>query len=303
MKRVFLVLTAVMLFGLSSKAISKVAFIYNTDLIDANSFKSLLDNSSYVVTLIPIANTVSTDYSSYDVIITSAASILTKVQMDLLNLQSKPIIGMGSGGYRSFGQLLLAIGSPNGMSGNEHTMYVENATLTVYNSPIKINVNTGDSILLFSGEKSTSPARMIYVPTLTASIEGLLRYRPLYYSVLRQDGKYTFWGFTLSPTSMTQEGKDLFVNVVGNALTTFKLVTGVSSTRLNEPDLSIDRQGGLLSVNGEISGASFSIVDLNGKTVVNDQPQAQINLSGLNKGVYVFKIISAKGVVAKKFIY
>jgi hypothetical protein len=303
MKRFFLILIAVMLFGLSSKAISKVAFIYNTDLVDVNSFKTLLEGSNFSVTVIPIANTVSTDYSSYDVIITSASSVLTKIQMDTLNAKNKPIIAMGSGGYRSLGQLLLAIGSPNGMSGNENTMYVDNASLTVYNSPIKININTGDSIKLFSVAKSTSPARMIYVPTPTASIEGLLQYKALYYSVLRQNGKYTFWGFTLSPASMTQAGKDLFLNVVENGITTYKLITGVSTSKVTEPSLSVDRQNGLLTIKGVFSDASFSVVDLSGKTVVKAQPQAQINLSGLSKGVYVIKINSSKGVVAKKFIY
>ena len=303
MKRIFLVLTAVMLFGLSSKAISNVAFIYSTDQVDANSFKSLLETSSYAVTLVPVANTVTTDYSSYDLIITSATAILTQTQMDFLNAKNKPIIGISGGGYRSFGLLSLAIGSPNGMAGNENTMFVENPALTIYNSPTKINLSTGDSIKLFSVAKSTSPARMIYVPTATASIEGLLKYKPLYYSVLRQDKKYTFWGFSLSPASMTQEGKDLFVNVVGNGITTYKLLSALSTSKLNEPTLSIDRQRGLLTVNGEISGTTFSVVDMTGKTVVKEQPQAQINLSGLNNGVYVVKIISVNAVVAKKFIY
>jgi hypothetical protein len=303
MKRFFLILSAVMLFGLSSKAISNVAFIYNTDLVDANSFKTLLETSSYAVTLVPIASTVTTDYSSYDLIITSATSLLTQTQMDFLNAKNKPIIGIGSGGYRSFGLLSLAIGSPYGMSGNENTMFVENASLAVYNSPLKLNVNTGDSIRLFSVAKSTSPVRMIYVPTPIASIEGLLQYKSLYYSVIRQSGKYTLWGFTLSPASMTQAGNNLFVNLVGNAITTFKLLAGVSTPSVNESTLSVDLQRSLLTVNGIMGDATFSVVDLSGKTVVKEQLQAQINLSGLNKGVYVVKIITNKGAVAKKFIY
>jgi len=303
MKRLFLILTAVMLFGLSTKAISKIAFIYNTDLVDANSFKTLLETNSFAVTLISAANTVSTDYSSYDVIITSATSILTKAQMDLLNALNKPIIGIGGGGYRSFGELSLAIGSPNGMSGTEHSMNVENSNLTIYNTPHKITLSTGDSVRLFSVAKASSPARMIYVPTATATIEGLLRFRPLYYSVIRQAGKYTFWGFSLSPASMTQTGSNLFVNVVENAITTYKGLTSLSTAMKNEPTLFIDRQSGLLSISGVIGDATYSIVDLSGKTVVKDQSQTQIDLSGLNKGVYVVKITAMKEVVTKKIIY
>jgi hypothetical protein len=303
MKRFFLIICAVMLFGISTKAISKVAFIYSIDLVDVNSFKTLLETSNFAVTLVPIANTATTDYSGCDIIIISGSSVLTKIQMDVLNALNKPIIGIGGGGYRSFGTLLLAIGSPNGMSGNENTMYVENKNLTIYNSPTKITLSTGDSIKLFSGAKSISGARMIYVPTPTASIEGLLQFKNLYYSIIRQDKKFTFWGFTLSPASMTQAGSDLFINVVESAITAYKQVTDLSTHKVNDSSLYLDKQSSLLTINGVISDAVISVLDLSGKTVVKAQAQAQIDLSGLNKGVYVVKIISSKGVISKKFIY
>jgi hypothetical protein len=304
MKKILLVLFAVLLFGLSSHATSNVAFIYNTDLTNVNSFKALLEANSFTVTLIPVASTVSTNYAGYDVIIISASSSLTKAQMDTLNAKNKPIVSMSGGGYNSFGQLALAIGKPNGMSGNENTMLVEDAALSVYNSPNKIKANTGDSIRLFSVAASASPARMIYVPTPSASIEALLRFKALYYSVIRQNGKYTFWGFSLPPTSMTQEGQDLFVNVVVDAIIKYNLVTGISTAaNENEPSLSVDRQAGLLSVVGSVGDVAVSVVDFSGKTVVKSQLQTQINLSGLCKGVYVAKISSDTGVIAKKFIY
>ena len=293
-----------MLFGLSSNAITNAALIYNTDLTDANSFKTLLDANNFAVTVIPITNTITTNYAGYDVIITSPASQLTKTQMDTINAKNKPIVCLGSGGYRSLGTLLLSIGSPNGLAGNENTMFVENASLTVYNSPVKISVNTGDSLRLFSVAASASPARMIYVPTPSASLDGLLRYRPLYYPVIRQNGKYTFWGFTLSPASMTQAGKDLFVNVVADAITAYNLVSGISSTsKMDEPSLSVNKQTGLLSVAGISGNVAITVYDLNGRIVVNNQQQSQINLSSLTKGVYVVKISSSKGFVAKKFVY
>jgi hypothetical protein len=304
MKKFFLIMVAVMIFGVSSKATKNVAFIYSTDLATANSFKALLDTSGFTVTTVPIASTISTNYSNYDIIITSPAASLTLAQVDTINAKNKPILSMSGGGYNSFGLLSLAIGKPNGMSGNENTMIVENASLSVYTSPYNLNVSTGDSLRLFSVAASASPARMIYVPTPTASIEGLLKYKPLYYSVIRQNGKYTFWGFSLSPASMTQKGKDFFVNVVGGAIIAYNLVTGISSTsKMTELSLSVNKQNGLLSVAGIAGDASISVYDLNGKIVVKNQQQTQINLSSLTKGVYVVKIASSKGVVAKKFIY
>ncbi|MFZ4457050.1 MAG: T9SS type A sorting domain-containing protein [Bacteroidales bacterium] len=304
MKKLFLTIVAVMLFGLSSKATKNVAFIYSTDLVTANSFKALLDTSGFTVTTVPVASTISTNYSNYDIIITSPAASLTKAQVDTINAKNKPILSMSGGGYNSFGLLSLAIGKPNGMSGNENTMIVEDASLSVYTSPYNLNVSTGDSLKLFSVAASTSPAKMIYVPTPTASIEGLLKYKPLYYSVLRQNGKYTFWGFSLSPASMTQKGKDFFVNVVGGAITAYNLMTGISSTtKMDEPSLAVNKQTGLLSLAGITGDASISVYDLNGKIVVKTIQQNQISLSGLSKGAYVVKISSLKGIVAKKFIY
>ena len=297
-------MVAVMLFGVSSKATKNVAFIYSTDLATANSFKALLDTSGFTVTTVPISNTISTNYSNYDIIITSPAASLTLAQVDTINAKNKPILSMSGGGYNSFGLLSLAIGKPYGMAGNENTMIVEDAGLSVYTSPYNLNVSTGDSLRLFSVAASASPARMIYVPTPTASIEGLLKYKPLYYSVIRQNGKYTFWGFSLSPASMTQKGKDFFVNVLGGAIIAYNLVTGISATsKMNEPSLSVNKQNGFLSVAGIAGDASISVYDLNGKIVVKNQQQTQVNLSSLTKGVYVVKIASPKGVVAKKFIY
>ncbi|MDD2797675.1 MAG: T9SS type A sorting domain-containing protein [Bacteroidales bacterium] len=304
MKKPILLFVTVMLFSLSSKATSKAVFIYNTDLVTANSFKALLDTSGFTVTTVPIASTIGTNYSDCDIIITSPTASLTKAQVDTINSKNKPILSMSGGGYNSFGLLSLAIGKPNGMSGNENTMIVEDANLSVYTSPYNLNVSTGDSLRLFSVAASASPARMIYVPTPIASIEGLLKYKPLYYSVIRQNGKYTFWGFSLSPASMTQQGKDLFVNVVGDAIVAYNLVTGVSSTtRVGEPSLSVNRLTGILSIGGVNANASISVVDLSGKTVVKNQQQTHINLSGLNKGVYVVKVKTSNGIVAKKFVY
>ncbi len=303
MKKLLLVFLAVMLFGLSSKAISNAAFIYNTDLTDAQSFETFLEANGFAVTLIPIANTATTDYTGYNVIITSAASILSQTQADAIKALNKPIIGLGGGGYRSLGLMGLDIGTPNGMSGNENKMFVENATLTVFNSPIDITINTGDSIQLFTGLASASPARMIYVPTPKASIEGLLRFRPLYYAVIRQHGKYTFWGFTLSPASMTQNGKDLFVNVIADAIVTYSITALPKTNTLNEPTLQFNSQTKQLTVTGVSGDMELSVVDLSGKTLINSQLQNQINLLGLNKGVYVVKIKSANTVISKKFIY
>ena len=103
---------------------------------------------------------------------------------------------------------------------------------------------------------------------------------------------------------MTQAGKDLFVNVVADAITAYNLVSGISSTsKMDEPSLSVNKQTGLLSVAGISGNVAITVYDLNGRIVVNNQQQSQINLSSLTKGVYVVKISSSKGFVAKKFVY
>lgn len=302
MKKLSLFISFLLLLAVSSHATTNVAFIYNTDLVDVNSFKTLLEANNCSVTLVPVASTITTNYSTYDVVITSPASTLTKAQMDTLNSKNKPIVSMGSGGYKSLGQLSLSIGSPFGMSGTENTMYVEDASLGVYNSPNKITINSGDSLRLFSVAASSSPARMIYVPTPVATIEGLLRYRPLYYAVVRQNGKYTFWGFALSPASMTQAGKDLFVNTIADAVTKYALTTSISGVLKNLTDISIVHNSGSIAISGLTENGSISLYDIHGKSLLSSSNSRQIDVSGFKKGIYLLKIATPKGVVTRKII-
>ncbi len=299
MKKFILAMLIAACIGTQTKAVTRAAFIYNTDLTDANAFKTFLESNGFTVSLIAVANTITTNYSNYDVIITSPASSLTKEQMDTISSKNKPIVSMGSGGYNSLGQLSLEIGKPYGMSGTENTMFVENASLTVYNTPKKVSVSSGDSIRLFSVAATSSPARMIYVPVSKPYIEGLVRYRPLYYSVVRQNGKFTFWGFALSPASMTQAAKDLFINVASAPLAT----SIAEWSAQKEGKLVVNRQSATLTVGGYSGDETVSVYDLSGKMVIRSLQQPNISLSELKKGVYVVRIASTKGLISKKFVY
>ncbi len=305
MRKQLLIIITLMLLGLSAKAVTNAAFIYNTDLTDAQSFETLLEANGFAVTLIPVANVATTNYSTYDVVITSPATILSASQADVIKALSKPIVGLGSGGYRSLGAMALEIGSPYGMSGNANKMYVENAALDVFNSPIDISINTGDSIQVYTGLASASPARMIYVPTAKSYIEGILQFKPLYYSVIRQNSKYTFWGFSLSAANMTQHGKDLFVNTITDAITVFsKLPTALPAYGdQNELQLHFNPQTKLLTVEGFDANMELSVIDLNGKTLFKHQIQNKIHLTNLQKGIYVARVKTSNTVISQKIRY
>jgi len=104
---------------------------------------------------------------------------------------------------------------------------------------------------------------------------------------------------------MTQEGKDLFVNMLANSIVAFNNITTAlpKTNSLNEATLHLNSETKQLSVSGFAGALELSLVDLSGQTVIKNQLQNQINLFGLNKGVYVVKIKSANTVISKKFIY
>ena len=299
MKKLLLVFLAVMLFGMSSKAISNAAFIYSTDLTDANSFKTLLDANGFAVTLIPIANTETADFSGYDVIIISNGSWLSLEQMNSLNSKNKPIVGLGTGGGKSFDRLSLVIGYNGTGILNGNSITVHDASLTIFKAPFNLNTTNGATIQLY-----TTSSNVYCKVNPTGSTDGLLKVSS-YYSVTRQNNKYTFWGYSLSPASMTQEGKDLFVNMLANSIVAFNNITTAlpKTNSLNEATLHLNSETKQLSVSGFAGALELSLVDLSGKTVIKNQLQNQINLFGLNKGVYVVKIKSANTVISKKFIY
>jgi hypothetical protein len=194
-----------------------LAYIYSTDTTSANSYKSLLDANGYITTLIPMRNVATTDFSTYSLIIVGGDTGSDyqwgdSVSVSAIRDSGKPIIGLYSGGACLFQELGLSINWGHGMFFTESGIYVVKPNHTIFKSPNAIPVPPDQIVQLYS-----SPCSVLGEHVSSLSPEVLLLGRDVTYKghyPLVQERQNVFWGFTASPESMTEVGKDLFINVV-----------------------------------------------------------------------------------------
>jgi outer membrane protein assembly factor BamB len=195
-----------------------LAYIYSTDATSALSYKSLLDANGYSATLIPLSDVATTDFSTYAALIIGSDTGSMSSWSDIASVSavqdsSKPIIGLGEGGYALFGQLELDTGHPQGWHGSRNSIYVVDASHTIFKMPNAISIPRSKEILLYSSTEHVG----IYLPEIPSNIVVLGREvdSTTHYPLTLERDRYLLWGFTASPESMTEVGKDLFINVVG----------------------------------------------------------------------------------------
>lgn len=196
------------------------AYIYNTDVTTADDFVTFLESKGHPTTKITMSAVGGTNFSGYDLIIVGSDSGNLSAWGDnssgsQVNNSGKPIIGLGEGGYAFFGRISLAIGFPNGAhtsTPDSPLISVVDPTQVIFNSPIVIN--TQSPLQLY-----TSTAHVeIYAPsppqdvTLLGNLVGYPGYSPL----IKEGSRYILWGFTAGPSKMTEDGKDLFSNIIVN---------------------------------------------------------------------------------------
>jgi hypothetical protein len=195
-----------------------IAFIYSTDATGANSYKSLLEGDGYSVTLVPMGDVATTDFSVYDLILVGADTYTLQYDwgdadsVNAIDSSGKSIIGLGTGGACLFGELGLSISYGNAWNLTESSIYVVDPTHDIFTTPYFISVPEDRIIQLYEGGVY---CHSLYEPYLSPEVV-LLGREPddMSHYPLAQEGQYILWGFTASPESMTQVGKDLFLNVV-----------------------------------------------------------------------------------------
>ncbi len=194
--------------------------------------------------LILSSNIATTDFSKYDLIIIGN-DISTPSESDISKISNsaKPIIGLGEGGYSFFGGLGLKTGSPNGWHGSENSIYMVDKAHTVFNKPNSITIPTNNILQLYSSTGHVG----IYLSSVPSNVIVLGRENTdtTHYSFTLENSKYLLWGFTASPTSMTQTGKDLFINSVTYLVPHF--------------NVSINPPNGTIQINTDNENATFTL--------------------------------------------
>ncbi|MCJ7613331.1 hypothetical protein MUO71_00995 [Candidatus Bathyarchaeota archaeon] len=125
----------------------------------------------------------------------------------------KPVIGLGEGGYAFFGELELAIGSPNGAHGSRNSIEVIDPNSSLFSTPYSIEIPEDRVLQLYT---ETAHVGLYLWPTIPETVTALAADTNNfpYYLLATEYNRYLLWGFTESPQKMTEIGKTLFINVV-----------------------------------------------------------------------------------------
>lgn len=196
-----------------------IAYVFRGNTSAAISFYNLLTGAGYGVTLVPLGNVLSTDFSLFDLTIIAddtgdldhwGIPALTATQVDKIKTPNKPIIGLGEGGYAFFGRLSLFIGWPMGWHGPQFSWnkaggappayYTGIAAdpVTVYSAPV-------NSVGIYLGGGGP-PSDVFPVALETPSKD---------HAALIQQNCKLLWGGSGNPLSMASDGVTLFLNAVG----------------------------------------------------------------------------------------
>jgi parallel beta-helix repeat protein len=203
-----------------------VAYIYDDDMSTARAFALLLEENGFSVDIIQLSSVAGIDFSGYGVIViggeTGDMNVWgTSAAVAKINDSRKPVIGIGEGGYAFFGKLGLSTGYPNGAhSGMDTDLYVEVPDHPIFHTPIDITIPSSNIIQLYTVSGSVE----IYLSWVPPRIVALGRYDvgsdhyPLTLELdpIEWNDRFLLWGFTGSPSDMTEVGKDLFINAVSH---------------------------------------------------------------------------------------
>lgn len=192
---------------------TELVYVYSADTTSTKYYISLLEGSGYQADMVPLEKVADSDLSGYNVIIIGPDTTWNDItSVDAIKNSNIPLIGLGEGGYELFGQLGLESGYPNGWHGSENSIYVVDTSHAVFQKPNSINIPEDAILQLYDSSGHVG----IYIPSVSTGMTMLGREtgNTEHYPLLLEDNKYLFWGFTASPESMTDTGKNLFINIL-----------------------------------------------------------------------------------------
>lgn len=196
--------------------------VYGTDATDMNAYYALLKARGITPTTMKLADLSRADLTKFQVIILgndtgNGSTWGTDTAVSKIVASGKPVLGLGEGGYAFFGKLTLHIGYPNGWHGAETTMAVMDNTQTVFNLTHAMGVGTGRPFTVYTSTNNvgvTLPSIVTRVPVNVALGREVSTTGGNHYTLVSESGRYMLWGYTASPVTMTEPGKNLFENVV-----------------------------------------------------------------------------------------
>lgn len=111
---------------------------------------------------------------------------------------------------------------------------------------------------------------------------------------LTPDTKYYVRAFATNSAGTSYGNEVSFITLVA---------TGINQNTENNLTIFLNPENNILSINGLLGKSNISIFDMNGRLMMNKQLISnQINLSSLERGVYIVRIQTENGYLVKKII-
>ncbi len=201
-----------------------IVIIYQADSSWAEIFADLLTGEDFDVSLLEINNVATANFSRTSLIIVESRTGSgydwgTPAAVSAIKNSGKPVLGLGPGGARLFGQMGLSINWGHAWVNSDTTstdtaatcVKIMDPTFEVFTTPIPFHIPPDSIVALYYQSGYIGE----YAPELADSVL-LLGREPVdtAHYTLTAEGRCALWGFTNSPTSMTAAGYSLFINIV-----------------------------------------------------------------------------------------
>ncbi|MEA3397624.1 MAG: VWA domain-containing protein [Chloroflexota bacterium] len=197
----------------------RAAYIYKDDMLTAAEYEKLLEGHGMVVDLLPMDVVPTTNFGSYNLIVVGpdtgygytwdgSAGVAAIAQ------SGRRVIGLGYGGSALFSELDLYIDWGQSWISSGTDVSAVNPSHTIWQTPYPIGVTPKDPIVDLYTHTTSFVA--VYMPEYVSGVLPLGRQsnNQTHYPLIQEDRsvRYLLWGFNAGPATMTETGKQLFVN-------------------------------------------------------------------------------------------
>ena len=202
----------------------QIACIYDTDSTAPDSFKTLLDANGYSTTMIAKSDILTTNFSSYALIIIADETTPSNWNPSLataVDNSGKPIIAVGGTGSYFYNYIPNYSTVVPGLSScgtyyNKTDVTPVNAANPIWSTPYLVASNT-DPLTIYNSSQTVCAITKTGWPgsdttngvSIAAITSGFT-----WHFLARESSRYFLWGYYGPPSAMNATGQQLFVNAV-----------------------------------------------------------------------------------------
>lgn len=292
----------------------KIAYIYAHDMTRATEYQAFLTTKGYDVSLFDTNQLGTINFADFSLIMIGENSgYLNKwgdhLRQSQITGSGLPILGLGEGGYAYFGTQSLNIGWGLGSHFAGTSVYIPSPGHQIFTSPNLLSIPSDSILALYTTSTSCvvfypfSPGDAVSFATLSSGSGRCV--------LVQQTSKYFLWGFDGSPSTLTDQGKLLLLNVINFMK---KPASGISEIE-NPASFDIYPNPVANKLNLEYSlptaqSVYINIRDISGNIIqsVNKVHETKglhhiaIDLSGIASGLYFCEIELQGTKIYRKFM-